>query len=68
MALFGKWHLGDEEAYLPQNRRFDEVLLHGGGGVGQYRYGDFEGNQKELYFSNLLLHNDTIVKTDSFFE
>ena len=34
-GLFGKWHLGDKEAYLPQNRGFEEVLMHGAGGVGQ---------------------------------
>ena len=32
-ALFGKWHLGDEEEYLPQARGFDEVLMHGAGGI-----------------------------------
>ena len=24
-GIFGKWHLGDEEAYRPENRGFDEV-------------------------------------------
>ena len=38
-GLFGKWHLGDEENRLPQNRGFDEVLMHGAGGIGQYKYG-----------------------------
>ena len=65
-ALFGKWHLGDEEPYLPQNRGFDEVLMHGGGGIGQYAYGDFKANIENGYFDNVLLHNDTIVKTKGF--
>jgi arylsulfatase A-like enzyme len=65
-GLFGKWHLGDEEEYLPQNRGFDEVLMHGGGGIGQYQYGDFEANTENTYFDNVLLHNDTIVKTQGF--
>lgn len=65
-ALFGKWHLGDEEAYLPQSRGFDEVLMHGAGGVGQYRWGDFEPNTENTYFDSLFLHNDTIVKTEGF--
>lgn len=65
-ALFGKWHLGDEEAYLPQNRGFDEVLMHGAGGIGQYRWGDFKANEENIYFDNVLLHNDTIVKTKGF--
>lgn len=65
-GLFGKWHLGDEKAYLPQNRGFDEVLMHGGGGVGQYTWGDFKANTENCYFDNVLLHNDTIVKTRGF--
>jgi len=65
-GLFGKWHLGDEETYLPQNRGFDEVLMHGAGGVGQYIYGDFKANSENTYFDNVLLHNDTIVKTKGF--
>lgn len=65
-ALFGKWHLGDEEEYLPINRGFDEVLMHGGGGIGQTRYGDFPLNAENLYFDNILLHNDTIVQTKGF--
>src|SRR5690606_23954796 len=32
---FGKWHLGDNVPFRPQDRGFDEVLSHGGGGVGQ---------------------------------
>ena len=34
-AIFGKWHLGDNYPYRPQDRGFQEVLIHGGGGVGQ---------------------------------
>jgi arylsulfatase len=63
---FGKWHLGDEQEYLPQNRGFDEVLMHGAGGIGQYQFGDFEANSENTYFDNVLLHNDTIVKTEGF--
>jgi arylsulfatase len=65
-GLFGKWHLGDEEEYLPTNRGFNEVLMHGAGGIGQTRYGDFPPNKENLYFDNILLHNDTIVKTKGF--
>lgn len=65
-ALFGKWHLGDEEEYLPQNRGFDEVLMLGAGGLGQYSLGDFKPNTTNPYFDNVLLHNDTIVKTEGF--
>ena len=65
-GLFGKWHLGDEEAYLPQNRGFDEVLMHGAGGIGQRKYGDFQPNGRNPYFDNVLLHNNTIVQTKGF--
>ena len=61
-GLFGKWHLGDENEYLPQNRGFDEVLMHGAGGIGQVNLGDFPPNNENTYFDNMLLHNDTIVK------
>lgn len=65
-ALFGKWHLGDEAAYLPQARGFDEVLMFGAGGIGQYQYGDFKPNLENPYFDSVLLHNDTVVKTKGF--
>jgi arylsulfatase A-like enzyme len=65
-GIFGKWHLGDEEAYLPGNRGFDEVLIHGAGGIGQEKYGDFPPNSVNTYFDNVLLHNDTIVQTKGF--
>jgi len=65
-GLFGKWHLGDGEEYLPQNRGFDEVLMHGAGGIGQVSLGDFPPNEENLYFDNVLLHNDTIVQTKGF--
>jgi len=65
-GIFGKWHLGDEEAYLPGNRGFNEVLIHGAGGIGQVQYGDFPPNGKNPYFDNVLLHNDTIVQTKGF--
>ncbi len=65
-GLFGKWHLGDEEQYLPQNRGFNEVLMHGAGGIGQVKYGDFPPNGENTYFDNVLLHNDTIVQTKGF--
>lgn len=65
-GIFGKWHLGDEDAYLPHNRGFDESLIHGAGGVGQTVWGDFPPNRKKVYYNNTLLHNQTIVKTKGF--
>ncbi|WOH39525.1 arylsulfatase [Thalassotalea fonticola] len=70
-GLFGKWHLGDEQQYLPQNRGFSEVFMHGAGGIGQSFPGsgaDFPPNQNKenKYFDNVILHNDTVVQTKGF--
>jgi len=72
-GIFGKWHLGDQPEYLPRRRGFDEALIHGAGGIGQTRWGDFPANEENTYFDPTLLHNETIVKskgfcTDVFFE
>lgn len=65
-GIFGKWHLGDEEAYQPRNRGFDEEFIHGGGGIGQ-KYGcscaDAPNNK---YFNPTLRHNGKFVKTEGF--
>ncbi len=34
-GIFGKWHLGDAYPCRPEDRGFDEVFVHGGGGIGQ---------------------------------
>jgi len=34
-ALIGKWHLGDNYPYRPEDRGFDEVFRIGGGSLGQ---------------------------------
>lgn len=34
-GIFGKWHLGDNYPMRPQDKGFDEVLVHRGGGIGQ---------------------------------
>jgi len=49
-AIFGKWHLGDNYPYRPQDRGFREVFVHGGGGVGQIP--DYWGND---YFDDTFL-------------
>ena len=70
-GIFGKWHLGDEDAYQPYNRGFSETFIHGAGGIGQAYEGscaDFPPNREKegKYFDNVILHNDTIVKTKGF--
>ena len=51
-AIFGKWHLGDSTPFRPQDRGFQETLVHGGGGVGQIP--DYWGNDysDDTYFHN----------------
>jgi arylsulfatase len=70
-GIFGKWHLGDEDEYQPYNRGFSDVFIHGAGGIGQKFPGscaDFPPNQNKegKYFDNVILENDTIVKTKGF--
>jgi arylsulfatase A-like enzyme len=60
-AIFGKWHLGDNYPYRPQDRGFQEVLIHGGGGVGQGP--DYWGND---YFDDTYLHNGKSKKFEGY--
>ncbi|NNC87825.1 MAG: arylsulfatase [Akkermansiaceae bacterium] len=65
-GIFGKWHLGDEDAYQPHNRGFDEAFIHGAGGIGQaYKCScaDAPGNK---YFDPVLRHNGKFVKTEGY--
>lgn len=65
-GIFGKWHLGDEAEYQPNRRGFDEVFIHGAGGIGQSypgSCGDAPGNS---YFNPFILHNGTFEKTDGY--
>ena len=65
-GIFGKWHLGEEDAYQPTNRGFDEVFIHGAGGIGQNfpgTQGDVPGNN---YFDPVIRHNGTFVKTEGY--
>lgn len=65
-GIFGKWHLGDEEPYQPQNRGFDEVFIHGGGGIGQTYDGSCGDVPNNHYYQPTILHNGTFVKTKKF--
>ncbi|MEZ6125532.1 MAG: arylsulfatase [Planctomycetaceae bacterium] len=67
-GMFGKWHLGDNHPYRPEDRGYSEVMRHGGGGVGQTP--DYWDN---AYFDGSYWHNGTpeAVKgfcTDVFFD
>jgi arylsulfatase A-like enzyme len=67
-GLFGKWHLGDNFPYRPQDRGFRTAVWHKGGGVGQVP--DYWGNN---YFDDTYFHGDearphTGYCTDIWFE
>lgn len=65
-GIFGKWHLGDEAAYRPESRGFDEVYIHGGGGIGQTfpgSCGDAPGNTN---IDPALWHNGKWEKTKGY--
>jgi len=51
-AIFGKWHLGDNYPFRPQDKGFEEVLVHSGGGIGQTM--DYWDN--DLY-NDVYIHN-----------
>ncbi len=53
-GMFGKWHLGDNYPYRPEDRGYTEVMRHGGGGVGQTP--DYWDN---AYFDGSYWHNGT---------
>jgi len=67
-GMFGKWHLGDNYPYRPEDRGFQEVVRLGGGGISQGP--DYWGND---YFDDTYWHNGTPQKytgycTDVFFD
>lgn len=67
-GMFGKWHLGDNYPYRPEDRGFSEVVRHGGGGVGQTP--DYWDNS---YFDDTYFHNGKPQKykgycTDVYFQ
>jgi arylsulfatase len=65
-GIFGKWHLGDEPDRWPSKRGFDEMFIHGCGGIGQSyagSCGDVPGNR---YFDPVILHNGTFEKTKGY--
>jgi arylsulfatase B len=51
-GIFGKWHLGEHFPFRPQDRGFQEVVIHGNGAVSTV--GDVWGND---YFDDTYWHN-----------
>ncbi len=60
-GLFGKWHLGDACPYRPQDRGFEKVVTHGGGGISQVW--DYWGND---YFDDTYLEDGRPVQFEGY--
>lgn len=60
-GLFGKWHLGDNFPYRPEDRGFAETYWHRGGGVGQT-----PDHWNNAYFDGHYTHNGAIVPAQGF--
>jgi len=60
-GIFGKWHLGDNYPYLPQNRGFEEALYHKSWGITSA--GAYWGND---YFDDMFYHNGKLKKYDGY--
>lgn len=65
-AIFGKWHLGDQDPYQPEKRGFDEVFIHGAGGIGQTYAGSCGDAPDNKYFDPAIKHNGKFVKTSGY--
>lgn len=65
-AIFGKWHLGDEEPYQPHRRGFDHTFIHGAGGIGQAYDCSCADVPNNSYFDPVVRMNGSFVKTHGF--
>ncbi len=67
-AIFGKWHLGDNYPFRPQDRGFHESLIHGGGVAGEAP--DYWGNDyfNDTYFRNGVPETTIGYCTDVWFD
>ena len=65
-GIFGKWHLGDEPDRWPSKRGFDEMFIHGAGGIGQTYPGSCGDAPGNTYFDPAILHNGTFEQTHGY--
>jgi len=65
-GIFGKWHLGDEDAYQPDKRGFDEVFIHGAGGIGQTYPGSCGDAPGNTYYNPAIKHNGKFERTQGY--
>ena len=60
-AIFGKWHLGDNYPFRPNDRGFDYSFIHQGGVAGEVP--DYWGNN---YFDDTYFENGKPIKTQGY--
>ncbi|MBI4910356.1 MAG: arylsulfatase [Acidobacteria bacterium] len=65
-GIFGKWHLGDDAPHQPGKRGFDEVFIHGCGGIGQDYPGTCSDAPGNTYFDPTILHNGVFERTKGY--
>lgn len=65
-GIFGKWHLGDEKEYQPDQRGFEEVFIHGAGGIGQEYACSCADAPDNQYMNPVIRHNGRFVRTEGF--
>lgn len=66
-SMFGKWHLGDNYPFRPQDRGFQNAFYHGGGGINQTP--DYWNNDyfDDTYFRNGIPEETSGYCTDVWF-
>ena len=60
-GIFGKWHLGENYPMRALDQGFQKVVVHGGGGIGQ-----FADIRENTYWDPVLLYNDTFKKSEGY--
>ncbi len=65
-GIFGKWHLGDEDEYQPNQRGFSEGFIHGAGGIGQAYDCSCADVPNNSYFNPIVRHNGVFKSTEGF--
>ncbi|WP_372775420.1 arylsulfatase [Mangrovibacterium sp.] len=65
-GMIGKWHLGDNYPFRPEDQGFDYVLRHLAGGIGQW--GDWPNHLKgnTSYFNPTLWENGKMVESEGY--
>jgi arylsulfatase len=73
-SIFGKWHLGDNYPFRPEDQGFQEVLIHLAGGIGQPgdHWDNYHDNRlpfdqrKHSYFNPILYKNGKYIDTKGY--